>query len=151
MPLSLEHVTLLCAVATMLSTQKSCSYLHKRPNKLNYHNEKLLSIALLAGLMAACSTQKPLYSWYNYEEVTYKFDKKQSEAAQQHLLEEYQKMIEKQKGLRKTVPPGLNAEYGFLLCKLGKKEEGIKYLKAEIALYPESATYVSRIIKQLEK
>ena len=60
-------------------------------------------------------------------------------------------MIEKQKGLRKTVPPGLNAEYGFLLCKQGKKEEGIKYLKAEIALYPESATYVSRIIKQLEK
>ena len=66
--------------------------------------KKLLSIALLAGLMTACSTQKPLYSWYNYEDVTYKFDKKQSEAAQQHLLEEYQKMIEKQKGLRKTVP-----------------------------------------------
>ena len=113
--------------------------------------KKLLSIALLAGLMTACSTQKPLYSWYNYEDVTYKFDKNQSEAAQQHLLEEYQKMIEKQNGLRKTVPPGLNAEYGFLLCKLGKKGEGIKYLKAEIALYPESATYVSRIIKQLEK
>lgn len=53
--------------------------------------KKLLSIALLAGLMAACSTQKPLYSWYNYEDVTYKFDKNQSEAAQQHLLEEYQK------------------------------------------------------------
>ena len=34
---------------------------------------------------------------------------------------------------------------------IGKKAEGIKYLKAEIALYPESATYVSRIIKQLEK
>lgn len=43
--------------------------------------KKLLSIALLAGLMTACSTPKPLYSWYNYEDVTYKFDKKQSEAA----------------------------------------------------------------------
>lgn len=40
--------------------------------------KKLLSIALLAGLMTACSTQKPLYSWYNYEDATYKFDKKQS-------------------------------------------------------------------------
>lgn len=76
--------------------------------------KKLLSIALLAGLMTACSTQKPLYSWYNYEDATYKFDKNQSEVAQQNLLEEYQKMIEKQNGLRKTVPPGLNAEYGFL-------------------------------------
>ena len=113
--------------------------------------KKVLSIALLVGLMASCSVPKPLYSWYNYEDATYQYDKKQSEATQQHLLEVYQKMIEKQNGLRKTVPPGLNAEYGFLLCKLGKKEEGIKYLKAEIALYPESAAYVSRIIKQLEK
>lgn len=113
--------------------------------------KKVLSIALLVSLMASCSGPKPLYSSYNYEDATYQYDKKQSEATQQHLLEVYQKMIEKQKGLRKTVPPGLNAEYGFLLCKLGKKEEGIKYLKAEIALYPESATYVSRIIKQLEK
>jgi len=24
----------------IVRTQKSCSYLHKRPNKLNYHNEK---------------------------------------------------------------------------------------------------------------
>ena len=98
--------------------------------------KKVLSIALLVGLMASCSVPKPLYSWYNYEDATYQYDKKQSEATQQHLLEVYQKMIEKQKGLRKTVPPGLNAEYGFLLCKLGKKEEGIKYLKQKSPFIP---------------
>ena len=51
----------------------------------------------------------------------------------------------------KLCPQDSTLSMVFLLCKLGKKEEGIKYLKAEIALYPESATYVSRIIKQLEK
>ena len=76
--------------------------------------KKLLSIALLAGLMTACSTQKPLYSWYNYEDVTYKFDKNQSEAAQQHLLEEYQKMIEKQKVYAKQCP--LDSTLSMVFC-----------------------------------
>ena len=38
--------------------------------------KKVLSIALLVGLMASCSGPKPLYSWYNYEDATYQYDKK---------------------------------------------------------------------------
>lgn len=41
--------------------------------------KKVLSIALLVSLMASCSGPKPLYSWYNYEDATYQYDKKQSE------------------------------------------------------------------------
>jgi hypothetical protein len=33
----------------------------------------------------------------------------------------------------------------------GKQEEGLKFLKEEIKLYPESEKYISRIVKQLEK
>ena len=43
------------------------------------------------------------------------------------------------------------AEYGYLLYKTGKKEEGIEFLKQEMELYPESEKYISRIVKQLEK
>ena len=50
-----------------------------------------------------------------------------------------------------VVPPGTNAEYGFLLYKAGKKQEGIALLKEEIRLYPESERFISRIINQLEK
>jgi hypothetical protein len=50
-----------------------------------------------------------------------------------------------------VVPPGVNAEYGFLLYKAGKKDEGIALLRAEIAAYPESEKFILRIIKQLEK
>ncbi len=49
------------------------------------------------------------------------------------------------------VPPGLYAEYGYLLYKTGKKDEGLTFLKQEITAYPESEKYISRIIKQLEK
>lgn len=67
------------------------------------------------------------------------------------MMDQYLKLIQKQKGSRKVVPPGLYAEYGYALYMGGKKEEGLSYLKQEIKLYPESESYISRIIKQLEK
>ena len=43
------------------------------------------------------------------------------------------------------------AEYGYMLYRTGKKEEGIRMMKEEINWYPESEKYISRIIKQLEE
>jgi hypothetical protein len=60
-------------------------------------------------------------------------------------------MTEYQGGKRGAVPPGLYAEYGYLLYKTGKKDEGLSFLRQEIKLYPESERYISRIIKQIEK
>lgn len=60
-------------------------------------------------------------------------------------MDQYKKVIEKQKGLRKSVPPGVNAEYGFLLYKAGKKEEGLALLIAEIKAYPESESFNYRM------
>ena len=111
-------------------------------------NCALLGLCLCA--LASCSSQKSLYSWYNYEDATYQYSKKATPELYKKMMEEYVKVGEKQKGTRKVVPPGFNAEYGYQLYKDGKKDEGLKYLKEEIELYPESETYVSRIIKQIE-
>lgn len=116
---------------------------------------KIIKGSLLLGLcvcaLASCTSTKSLYSWYNYEDATYTYSKKATPELYAAMMKEYVKMGEKQKGTRKVVPPGFNAEYGFLLCKEGKKEEGLKYLNKEIEMYPESKTYISRIIKQIEK
>ena len=77
--------------------------------------------------------------------------KKNTEETLTRAMAQYELVVGKQKGIRKTVPPGVNAEYGYLLYKAGKKEEGLTLLKAEITAYPESETFISRIIKQLEK
>lgn len=106
---------------------------------------------ICAFLLASCTTSKPLYSWYNYEDATYEYSKKTTPELQVKVLEQYQKIIGKQKDLRKVVPPGMYAEYGFLLYKTGKTQEGLSFLKQEIKLYPESEKYISRIIKQLEQ
>lgn len=108
-------------------------------------------ICITAFTLTSCNTTKPLYTWHDYEDKTYEYSKRSTEELQLKLLDEYQKMIEKQKATRKTVPPGLYAEYGFLLCKTGKTQEGLSYLKEEVNLYPESNKYISRIIKQLER
>ncbi len=112
---------------------------------------KLFIAVVCVMAMASCQTEKALYSWYDSEDATYTYTKRGTEETLEKAVVQYKKVIEKQKGVRKVVPPGVNAEYGFLLYKAGKKEEGLALLRAEIAAYPESEKFISRIIKQLEK
>lgn len=113
---------------------------------------KKIFIAIVAVMaLTSCSTKKTLYSWYDYENSTYQYSKKRTDELQVKVLEQYQKLADKQKGTRGVVPPGLYAEYGYMLYMTGKKEQGLDFLKQEVRLYPESDTYISRIIKQLEK
>ncbi|MCM1079394.1 MAG: DUF4810 domain-containing protein [Bacteroidales bacterium] len=110
----------------------------------------LLSGAVVTAL-SACGPSKTLYSWYDYEDATYKYTKNPDEKHQEKMMNQYAKVLQKQKGTRKTVQPGLYAEYGYMLVKAGKKEEGLELMNKEIELYPESKAYVSRIIEQLKK
>ena len=112
---------------------------------------KLFIIVGCVIALSSCTTQKSLYSWYDSEDATYTYTKRGTDETLAKAMVQYEKVIKKQKGIRKTVPPGVNAEYGFLLYKAGKKDEGLALLKAEINAYPESEKFISRIIKQLEK
>ncbi len=114
--------------------------------------KSLLMFSCCIGLLlTACNTTTNLYSWHNYEKSAYQYQKKNTDETFEKAMKEYLKVIENQNGTRKAVPPGLNAEYGYMLYKAGKKSEGINYFKQEILLYPESEVYISRIIKQLEQ
>ena len=99
----------------------------------------------------ACTTQKPLYSWGNYPATSYNYLKNSDEKSTQDLIVSYQKIIEKQKGTRGVVPPGIYADYGFLLLQANKVAEGKAMLMQEIELYPESKVFIERIIKMTEK
>jgi hypothetical protein len=112
---------------------------------------KLLAPALFVLLLASCiSVPKPLYTWGNYQERTYAYIKDATDKSQDELLNTCQTLIDKQQGSRKTVPPGICADYGYLLYKQGKTQEGLALLEKEIALYPESSVFISRIIKKLK-
>jgi len=114
--------------------------------------KKLLTFGLLALLFTACvSSSKSLYSWYDYQEQVSNYIKDETPESREKLIKTYQHIIDKQTGSRKAVPPGIYADYGFLLYQQGKKEEGIRFLEQEIALYPESSVFISRVIKNLKK
>ncbi len=101
-------------------------------------------------LLSACTVNKPLYTWADYEKASYNYLKKSDEKATQVLIENYQEVIEKQKGTRGVVPPGIYADYGFILLQSDRAAEGKQMLQREIALYPESEVFISRILKMLE-
>ncbi|MBN2635911.1 DUF4810 domain-containing protein [Draconibacterium orientale] len=113
--------------------------------------KKILFISLTVLLLASCTPQKPLYSWGKYEATSYNYLKNSDEKSTQELIETYQKIIEKQKGTRGVVPPGVYADYGFVLLQANKTEEGKTLLLKEVALYPESKIFIDRILKMIEE
>lgn len=111
---------------------------------------KIFTVISAVLLLAACS-ENTLYSWHDYNDALYKDYKSHTEDTSAKLMKQYKKMCEKQKGTRKVVPPGIYAEYGYMLYKQGNTEEAIQYLEKEIAEYPASEAYIGRIINQLKK
>lgn len=107
----------------------------------------LASLALV--LLASCGTPT-LYSWGNYEATSYAVAKSPSEKNIQHLIKTYEEMINSPKGTRQLPPPGICAEYGYLLIKQGQHERGRKLLEQEIKLYPESSTFIQSLLKRLQ-
>ncbi len=112
---------------------------------------KVIVLAVSFFLMLSCTTQQPLYTWANYETTSYNYLKNSDEKSTQALIETYKQIIENQKGSRGKVPPGVYADYGFLLLLSNKNEEGKAMLLKEISVYPEAKVFIDRILKKLEK
>ena len=112
---------------------------------------RILLASLGVLLFMGCVPQQTLYSWNNYETTSYNYLKNSDEKSTQELIETYKKIIKKQTGIRKVVPPGVYADYGFLLLQSDMKVEGTAMLQKEIELYPESRIFIERILKILEE
>lgn len=111
----------------------------------------LSGIVMILILSSCASNKKSLYSWGNYDAVSYNYIKDETDKSLNSLLETYNNLMENQKGLRKAIPPGMCADYGYFLYKKGEKTKALEMLKKEVQLYPESGTFVNRIIKKIEE
>jgi hypothetical protein len=113
--------------------------------------KKTLILVSILILVSSCTVQKPLYSWSKYDSTSYNYLKNSDEKSTQALIENYKNIIEKQTGTRNVVPPGVYADYGYILLQIGKTDEGKELLMKEVELYPESKIFIDRILKMLEK
>ena len=116
----------------------------------------LLLIFLLVFLLSSCAPSPSLYTWgskkkFNYHSASYNYLKVNDEKSIEVLKSSYIDIINKQKGTRNTVPPGIYADYGFLLISLNENKKGIEMLKQEMILYPESTIFITRILNMLNK
>jgi hypothetical protein len=112
---------------------------------------KNLFLILGIAFLMSCTAEKPLYSWEKYETTSYNYLKNNDEKTLLALIESYQTIIEKQKGTRKEVPPGIYADYGFILLQAKKVKEGKEMLAMEVAHYPESKIFIDKILKMIEE
>ncbi len=148
---------------------------------------KKLTIALLAALLlTSCGTSHKVYNLYNwgeyynyateYEHLSYNNYKKLSPESLCALLCLYEQMVTSPGGDRQVPPPGICAEYGYMLFQPEtastfantatdnqKKVFGVsgdyssffreraqKMFEMEVANYPESAKFLEPIIKKIK-
>lgn len=112
--------------------------------------QSLLLILVVVGISSCASSSPGLYSWYGYNSAAYSYMKSPDEKEGLALMAIYDQSIDKQRGTRGVVPPGIYAEKGYLLLKGLNYEEGLACLKKEVELYPESEIFLSKIISHYE-
>lgn len=103
-------------------------------------------IALSILIMTGCVQTK--YAWHNYDQTLYNHYKAPAEYDQ--FVESLKEVIEDGEGEGK-VPPGIYAEYGFVLYEKGNMPEATNYFKKEHDKWPESRVLMSKMIKNAEK
>lgn len=92
-----------------------------------------------------------MYYWGKYDDSFYSQQKNLDDKSTKKLLAAYKDIISNaEKGVRGVPPPGVYADYGFLLIKTGKESRGQLMLEKEMNLYPESAIFIQQILKMME-
>ena len=142
---------------------------------------KTILLTLAAVLLPSCGSTSTLYYWgvnqggtSAYENLAYQSYKKQTPKSICNLVAVYENMVSNPGGTRQVPPPGICAEYGYLLLQpetadtfmnnatsAQKKlflsqdynalflERGKEMLEKEIEYYPESAKFIRPLIKKL--
>lgn len=104
-----------------------------------------LGISLLVLILTGCQKQGIFY-WGDYSQTYYDKMKDPCEATGSAHLKSLETIIEQSKAKNLVVPPGVHAEYGFIMLKAGKTEVAIASFEQEKALYPESRLFMDRLI-----
>lgn len=145
--------------------------------------KRSLIASFVALFLVSCGSTPELYYWGGnsngasaYENATYYYYKHQDPQSLCSLICTMEDMVRHPGGTRKTVPPGVCAEYAYILTLqesveafntaatakqrkvFGDKDPGIYFpqhakemLEKEMELYPESKAFLEPIVKKLIK
>ncbi|MGH8616928.1 MAG: DUF4810 domain-containing protein [Burkholderiales bacterium] len=101
--------------------------------------------ALLAGVLVSACAPPQKYNWGGYEPALYSYYKDPTRAAQLAVV--LDRVILASEQTKRPIPPGMYAEYGYLLYQQGKNAEAVTFFQKEKALWPESAYFMDTMIR----
>lgn len=145
--------------------------------------KKILIVALVAFGLTSCSSTSALYYWggvsngaTTYENLAYNNYDTHTPESICALIYMYEDMVTNPGGSRRVPPPGICAEYGYMLLipenaeifenyatnrqkrafdsreyAIFFPEKGKQMLLKEIELYPESAKFIAPLVERLCK
>lgn len=101
----------------------------------------LLWLLLSTLVFTGCTTSQ--YSWGNYEHALYKYYKTPSEL--ETYAEQLAEVITEGEATGR-VPPGMYAEYGYILWVQGKADKAVVQFEREKQTWPESTHFMNLLI-----
>jgi hypothetical protein len=106
---------------------------------------KRLTLLLLLLGVSACAGNQTKYNWGNYSSALVAMDADPSTAGAYEA--ELAKIINSPDG---KVPPGIYAEYGYMLQSQGNTADALGMYQREKAAWPESAFFMNKMISSLQ-
>lgn len=106
----------------------------------------VIALALAAG---GCVDSTTRFNWGPYSDGLYRYyhDPASAERVRSQLVRHIQ-ALEKSGAL---VPPGLYAEVGTYFLDAGDSQTAVEYYRKEYDAWPESRSFMSALIQNLEK
>ncbi|MEX2117267.1 MAG: DUF4810 domain-containing protein [Bacteroidota bacterium] len=107
----------------------------------------MVSILLFAG----CVPPQTPFFWGEYSSTLYNYKKAPDDKTFAEHKRSLIVIITESPKKRLPVPPGVYAEYGYMLIVEGNEKEGLENMDKELALYPESRIFVETLKKAFTK
>ncbi len=112
----------------------------------------LALFACLALMLFSLGCQgKRQYDWCDYSNTYYAIAKHDCEETRVKHKAELERIVETAAKKQLQVPPGVYAEYGFLLFKSGKSKEALVWYQKERELYPEASVFLDMLSRVAQK
>jgi hypothetical protein len=113
---------------------------------------RIAGLALLCGFAAACADpgpRPPAYAWGGYEDLIYAMYAKPGEATPEVQIERISASLQEGESKGFKAGPGVYAHLGYMQYLTGNVDAARNAFEREKALYPESATFMDRLLAQL--
>jgi len=110
------------------------------------HLIKIAAFTLLLPL-CGCAAQTQ-YAWNKYDTKLYSHYKDPSQ--KEEFAQALKETVEEAESSNR-VPPGIYAEYGFLMYEQGNSLQAIQYYQKEADKWPESRAFMTKMINTAQK